>query len=96
MDDEGPGYWQYETSGVLQPAVVAYLEGHELSAEHIAALRAYLRQWIMAPVWDRNPHAGAEEHLWLLRMREAVDGLTTRAVITRWLRQAEEHGLDPL
>jgi hypothetical protein len=91
-----PGYWMWETSGVLQPAVVAYLEGRELSAEHIAALRAYLRQWIRAKVWDRNPHAGAKEKEWLAGMRDDVDELTTRHAIARWLRQAEEHGLDPL
>jgi hypothetical protein len=96
MEETGPGYWMYETSGVLRPAVEAYLNHQPLRADHIAALRAYLRQWIMAPVWDDNPHADAEDHIWLLRMRQAIDGLTTRAAITSWLRQAEEQGLDPL
>jgi hypothetical protein len=94
--EDQPNYWMWETSGVLQSAVVAYLEGGELGTEHIAALRAYLRQWVMAPVWDRNPHAGDEEHRWLAGMRQAIDGLTTRAAIARWLHQAEEQGLDPL
>jgi hypothetical protein len=39
-----PGYWMYETSGVLRPAVEAYLAGGPLSEAHIAALCAYLRQ----------------------------------------------------
>jgi hypothetical protein len=95
-DADQPNYWMWETSGVLRSAVVAYLEGGELGPEHIVALRAYCRQWIMSPVWDKNPHAGPEEKAWLAWMRDDVDELTTRTAIVRWLRQAEEQGMDPL
>lgn len=82
-----PGYWMYETTGVLRPAVEAYFAGGDMTAEQIAAMRAYLRQWIAAPVW-RGPD--------IPDLRRAVDGLTSRAAIARWLALAERAGLDPL
>jgi hypothetical protein len=84
---QGPGYWMNETSGVLRPAIVAYLEGDELTPAEIAAIRAYLRQWIMAPAW-----AGpAVEEL-----RREVDELTSRQAIKAWLDHALNEGIDPL
>ncbi|HYJ44057.1 MAG TPA: hypothetical protein VEW06_06335 [Xanthobacteraceae bacterium] len=80
-----PGYWLYETSGVLQPAVRSYLRGDDLSAGQIAALRAYLRQWIYAPVWED-----------VAELRASTDGLTSRAAIAAWLDRANELGIDPL
>ncbi|HSR77787.1 MAG TPA: hypothetical protein VLN57_14495, partial [Xanthobacteraceae bacterium] len=47
-----PGFWMYETSGTLRPAVEAYLKHERLTEANIAALRAYLRQWIAAPAWQ--------------------------------------------
>jgi hypothetical protein len=91
-----PGYWMWETSGRLKPAVAAFLNGADLSAEHITALRAYCRQWIMSDVWDRNPHAGPEEWVSLAELRADVDRLTSREAISAWLRRASDEGLDPL
>jgi hypothetical protein len=91
-----PGFWMNETSGVLRPAVEAYLNHEPLTADHLAALRAYLRQWIGSPAWDQNPHAGPEEHAWLAGMRADRDGLTSRQAIERWLEGAIDAGLDPL
>jgi hypothetical protein len=91
-----PGYWMAETSGILRPAVEAYLNDEPLTDQHIATLRAYLRQWIGSPVWDRNPHAGPEEHAWLDRMRADIEGLRTRAAIERWVSSAIDGGVDPL
>lgn len=82
-----PGYWMHETSGVLRPAVESYLKGDVMSWEQIAALRAYLRQWIAAPVW-RGPKVEV--------LRRLIDGLTDREAIAAWLSIAEEEGLDPL
>lgn len=82
-----PHYWRNETSGVLQPAVMAYLEGGEMTAGQISALRAYLRQWIAAPVWH-----GPEVH----ELREGIDRLTSREAIGNWLAIAVERGIDPL
>jgi hypothetical protein len=91
-----PGYWMWETSGVLRPAVEAYLNGEPLTPDDIAVMRAYLRQWIRAAIWDRNPHASPTEKAWLAGMRDDVDELTSRAAIKRWLDLAFDHGIDPL
>jgi hypothetical protein len=82
-----PGYWMNETSGVLRPAVLAYLEtDQEPSLPHIGALRAYFRQWINAPF--RGPD--------VIVLRLAIDALDSRQAIDRWLSLAEEIGVDPL
>lgn len=82
-----PGYWLRETTGILRPVIERYLAGDSLSERDCATMRAYLRQWINAPVW-RGPEI---EHL-----RDAIDGLTSRAAISAWLDAAEEIGIDPL
>lgn len=82
-----PGYWMFETTGVLRPAVEAYLSGRAMSDEQIAAMRAYLRQWIEAPCWHGQT---------VVILRSLVDRLTTREAIERWLRLAERAGIDPL
>jgi hypothetical protein len=82
-----PGYWMHETSGVLRPAVHAYLYRRPMSDDQINAMRAYLRQWINAPTWQ-GPDIDS--------LRADVEGLTTRAAISSWLRRAEHAGIDPL
>ena len=82
-----PGYWMHETSGVLRPAVEAYLNGTEMTREQVDAMRAYLRQWIAAPSWR-----GAQVKF----LRRAIDDLTSREAIRSWLMIAEEQGIDPL
>jgi hypothetical protein len=86
----------YETSGVLRPAIAAYLNGAPMTEADIAAMRAYLRQWIGAPVWDTNPHAGPEWRAWLARMRARIDELTSREAIGAWLDDAIDNAIDPL
>jgi hypothetical protein len=93
---EAPGFWMHETSGVLRPAIEAYLHGELMTGKQIAAMRAYLRQWINAPEWDQNPHAGHEDRAWLASMRLACDALLSRAAIALWIDQATEQGMDPL
>lgn len=82
-----PGYWMWETSGVLRPAIEAYLFGDGMTPEQIAAMRAYLRQWIEAPAWR-----GFDVH----ELRAGLDGLTTRQAIHEWLDLADSAGIDPL
>lgn len=82
-----PGYWMYETSGVLRPAVEAYLKGEYMTPQQIAALRAYLRQWIDAPDW-RGPEIDG--------LRDGIDSLHSRAQIATWLNKALDVGIDPL
>lgn len=84
---EAPGYWMNETSGVLRPAVEAYLENRPLTLTEIAAIRAYLRQWIFAPVWRGTEIDG---------LRDAIDSLTNQAQIKIWIDRAIEIGADPL
>lgn len=83
----GPGYWMHETTGVLRPAVEAYLRGDEMTTDHIAAMRAYLRQWIASPVWSGPAVPG---------LRAKIDDLISRGAIQMWLAIAEREGLDPL
>jgi hypothetical protein len=82
-----PGYWMHESTGALRPAVEAYLRGEDLTPEEIAALRAYLRQWISAPVWRGDD---------VDRLRRLVDSVVSRPTLTAWLAAAEEIGIDPL
>ena len=85
-----PAYWMRETSGVLAPAVRAYLsasaDGGELTPSHVDALRAYLRQW-MAADW-RGDEVPA--------LRDRIGGLTRVASFTRWFAAALVIGIDPL
>lgn len=94
--DHGPHYWLHETSGVLKPVVEAYLNNKTLSEQDIAILRQYLRQWIMWPGWDENPHASEGHRQWLAMQRRLIDCLTSRATIEVWLAGAVEMGMDPL
>jgi hypothetical protein len=87
-DDRAPRYWRYETSGVLAPVVTAYIQGRELTEAEVGVMRAYLRQWILAPVW-----AGDSE---LRALRENVERIRTRRDIDAWLMAALDEGHDPL
>ena len=93
---EIPGYWKFETSGVLRPAIEAFLVGAPMTDEQIAAMRAYLRQWINSPIWDKNPHATEDYRQWLAMQSRLVDSLTSHATIKVWLAGAVDMGIDPL
>jgi len=87
-----PGYWMNEASGVLRPVVEKYILGGDLDAQEVATMRAYLRQWIMSPAWDMNPH-GSDE---LQGLRDMIDSLHSTAQIHTWLDRALDAGIDPL
>lgn len=87
MSDTAQGYWMYETSGVLRPAVRAYLNNETMTPLQIAAMRAYLRLWIGAPHLR-----GAEVET----LRRDVDTLTTQSAMRRWIHTAIDAGVDPL
>lgn len=76
----------HEISGQLRPAITAYLQGEPIDGRQIAAVRAYLRQW-MAGDW-RGPMIDV--------LRTQVEELTTREDISRWLDRALDVGIDPL
>jgi hypothetical protein len=88
---QGPHYWRQETSGVLAPAVERFLNHRPLSPDDIAALRAYIRQWICNPVWDGCPYGTAG----LDGLRDMVDSLNTRKQIAQWTWRALDLGIDP-
>ena len=89
---KAPGYWMWETSGVLRPAVEAYLAGDvELTELQIAALRAYCRQWM-----EGDYRGGDVTGPDVSELRAEVDGLTSRAAIAAWMRKALLAGIDPL
>jgi hypothetical protein len=76
-----------EASGVLRPAVEAYLWRETLTAAEVAVLRAYFRQWINAPAWC-GPMIDV--------LRTQVDAIATREDVDRWLDRAINEGCDPL
>lgn len=86
----------YETGGELKPAVEAFLNRRMLTPRQISLLRAYLRQWIMSPAWDANPHATKENREELAGLRDMIPSLVSRAQIHRWIMKAVAIGLDPL
>jgi hypothetical protein len=83
-----PGYWRYESTGVLRPAVEAYLSGGPMTPEQIAAMRAYCRQWINAP-WPGDA-ANVEQ------LRRLVDHIDSRPTLAAWIAAATDLGIDPL
>ena len=84
---DAPGFWMYETSGVLRPVIEAYLHGQPLTLQQIATMRAYLRQWIMAPGFIGPEIDG---------LRGRVDQLTSADAIDTWIYDAVSAGADPL
>jgi ribosomal protein L37E len=88
MRDLAPGFWMHESTGVLRPAVEAYLSGGPMTEGQIVAMRAYLRQWIMAPGWHQDPD--------LEELRRGIGHLTSRAALKQWLDRAVDAGIDPL
>lgn len=80
-----PGYWMNETTGVLRPAVQAYLNESDMTPSQIGVMRAYLRQWMQAE-W-RGP---VEE------LRDSINKIVDRTSLTSWLRDAVAWGIDPL
>jgi hypothetical protein len=90
-----PGYWMFETTGVLKPAVEAYLANRDpLAPQHVAALRAYCRQWIeLFEPPDDAPEAARRV---IERLRAMVDGLVDRNSLNVWIMQATDIGADPL
>jgi hypothetical protein len=89
-----PHFWPYETTGILRPAVEAYLAG-SMSPIQIAAMRAYLRQWIDAPAWE-HLLGDPDDRAWLKGMRRRVGGLETFAAVQEWIDEATDAGMDPI
>jgi hypothetical protein len=86
-NDALPGFWMHEKSGELEPAIWALLECAPITDRQIVLIRAYFRQWIMAPNWQGPAVKG---------LRARIDGLTSRKAIDDWLTDALKAGIDPL
>ena len=82
-----PGFWMHETTGVLRPAIEAYLRNEPMTDNQIVAMRAYLRQWIESAYWRGEA---------VDQLRRDISGLTSRKEIHAWLDLADQIGIDPL
>lgn len=82
-----PFHWIHETTGILRPAVEAYLGGDTMTTAQVATMRAYLRQWIAAPAWRGRR---------VRFLRRSIDSLASQEAIASWIKIAEEEGIDPL
>ena len=75
------------TAAAIVPFWASALLPYQDAPQHIAAVRAYLRQWIEAPVWHGPKVA---------ELRRTVGDLTTRDAIKKWLDHAMDSNIDPL
>jgi hypothetical protein len=89
MSVNAPYHWIWETGDGLRPAVERYLRHEPLSIKDIALIRAYLLQWVRAPVWYS---ADAQ----MVELRTAVEDIKTRGDIERSIAMAVILGMDPL
>ena len=80
-------YWKNEMTGVLRPAVEAFLYGEAMTDDQIAAMRAYLRQWIADDDWQ-GPMVDP--------LRTQVNEIVTQNDIRRWIERAIPEGMNPL
>jgi hypothetical protein len=85
-----PGFWMFETTGVLRPAVEAYMFNPkvELTEKQVGAIRAYCRQWMEGDWDDRDER--------IIQLRREVDRMVDRATIDSWMQKAMLAGIDPL
>lgn len=92
-----PGYWMDETGGELASAVGAYIKGERfLTLRELALMRAYVKQWILSPVWDENPFQDAHGIVKLKQLRADAGRIASEAALDAWLDAAVEQGFDPL
>ena len=79
-------FWMSETSGQLRPAVEAYLRGEPMTHLQVAAIRAYLRQWMAPDAW-KGPMIDP--------LRTKIEEITSRDDIDRWVKLADAASIDP-
>jgi hypothetical protein len=76
----------HETSGVLRPVVLKYLEEQPLTEDEVVTMRAYLRQWMAADF--RGSSVG--------ELRERLEEICSVDDLRAWLDDALDAGIDPL
>lgn len=89
-----PMYWPESRSTELGPAIKRYLRGQRLCIHDVELIQAYLRQWIMAAVWDQMTNPGIDAAL--LNLRTRIARLWSEEAIRHWIENATAWGLDPL
>jgi hypothetical protein len=82
-----PHFWMTEQSGLLEPAVEAYLNGEALSPAELDLIKQYLRQYIERAMMSGEANRGA-----LLRRAEA---LRNSRDIERFADELSEYGVEP-
>jgi hypothetical protein len=96
----GPFYWADEQTGELKGAVVAYyshlVDSTGITEDQTDLVAQYLRYYIAAPCWEKNPHATEHTKKVLDELREKAADLKTVGDISCWLTRAADLGLDPL
>lgn len=92
-----PPYWRNETSGRLQPAIIAFMErgvyGTKTPAptpEQIGLIKQYFALYINASCWQEG------EQGQLAVLRSSVQEIQNIADCDLWLDKAMEWGFDPL
>ncbi|PZV19220.1 MAG: hypothetical protein DCF22_00700 [Leptolyngbya sp.] len=90
-------YWRNETSGILQPAMMAYINHGAYpnqcpapTPEQMGLIKQYLQLYINAPCWEEG------EQGQLAALRKSVQEITDLASCDRWLDEAMQWGFDPL
>ena len=81
-----PRFWMEETTGALNEAVDAYMNGERLSAGQINVLKIYLRQFL-----ERAKRAGAPSKRLLL---SKIDKLSKVSEIERFADEVSEYGAE--
>ncbi len=81
-----PRFWMEETTGVLNEAVDAYMNGERLSADQINVIKIYLRQFI-----ERAKLAGAANKRLL---QSKIDKLSKVSEIERFADEVSEYGAE--
>lgn len=81
-----PRFWMEESTGVLNEAVDAYMNGERLSTEQINVIKVYLRQFI-----ERAKLSGAANKRLLL---SKIDKLSKISEIERFADEVSEYGAE--
>lgn len=81
-----PRFWMEETSGALNEAVDAYMNGEKLTTEQLNVIKLYLRQYIERAVLSSD----ANKKLLLSK----IDKLKTTADVERYADEISEYGAE--
>jgi hypothetical protein len=81
-----PRFWMEETTGALNEAVDAYMNGERLTAAHLNLIKLYLRQYV-----ERALLSGEANKRLLL---SKIDKLKTTADVERYADELSEYGAE--